>query len=105
MWKKTFTTISASVRRVCLDFLKLPMFNLVSFFTLSSIYFNEALAYPDFLPRMSIQHQLINQQVQVVTTGLSRHSDSPMEESPGLFKILAWRTPARPSQVTVIHLT
>lgn len=52
------------------------------------------------LPRMSIQHQLINQKVQVATTGRSRHSSSPMEESPGLSKILAWRLPARPCQVT-----
>lgn len=35
-----------------------------------------------------------------MNNGWSRHSSRPVEESPGLSKILAWRTPARPCQIT-----
>ena len=99
------TTISAVVGTVSTDYLKLPMFSLISFFIYSSTYLSESLAWPDSLPRMLINHQLINQQVEVVPTRWSRYSRSQLGESPGLSKILAWRTPVRTSQVPALWIT
>lgn len=99
-------TISTVVWTVFNDYLKLPMFSLISFFIYSSTYLSESLAWPDSLPRMLlINHQLINQQVQIVPTRWSRHSRSQLWESPGLSKILAWRTHVRTSQVPALWIT
>lgn len=101
----SFMTISAVVWTVSTDYLKLPVLSLISFFIYSSTYLSESLAWPDSLPRMLINHQFINQQVQIVPTRWSRHSRSQLGESPGLSTILAWRTPVRTCQVPALWIT
>lgn len=79
------------------------MFSLISFFIYNSTYLSKSLAQAYSLPRILINHQLINQQVHAVPTRWSRHSRNQLVESPGLFGIFAWRT-VRTSQVSTLWI-